>query len=78
MCFDVLKYYAHTQKNVRAVVLNNSREWQKTSKTITKVYLKNASDRCESRYRLTVATASRIESSVKLIMFSRKLSRKSR
>lgn len=30
MCFDVLKYYAHTQKNVRAVVLNNPREWQKT------------------------------------------------
>lgn len=36
MCFDILKYYAHTQKNVRAVLASNRSAWRKTLKTITK------------------------------------------
>jgi hypothetical protein len=28
LCFDILKHYAHTQRNVRAVVASNSSEWK--------------------------------------------------
>lgn len=41
MCFDCLKYYAHTQKNVRAVMTLYTREWPKTSKLTGRIYSKN-------------------------------------